>query len=206
MNMQRGDKHMNSIMQSIRPKWCELIANGKKTIEVRKTRPKTPPPFKVYIYCTKSRDVLWILNKDERIYSPNKIADIFTAKSGGGVTRGNGKVIGEYICDSIETICERKAGGRYIHKMVDRIAVEKYTAMTIDEFLNYAGLGQCFAWHISELVIYDKPKELRDFKKYGVCPCDGKCTLLCSENMIFCAKCNLTRPPMSWFYVEELTC
>ena len=55
-----------SIMQSIRPKWCELIANGKKTIEVRKTRPKIDPPFKAYMYCTKSRDMLWILNKKEK--------------------------------------------------------------------------------------------------------------------------------------------
>lgn len=29
---------------SIKPKYCELIANGKKTIEVRKARPKLEPP------------------------------------------------------------------------------------------------------------------------------------------------------------------
>ena len=28
-----------AVLISIRPKWCELIANGKKTIEVRKSRP-----------------------------------------------------------------------------------------------------------------------------------------------------------------------
>ena len=37
---------------SIKPKWCEKIANGDKTIEVRKTRPKMNTPFKCYIYCT----------------------------------------------------------------------------------------------------------------------------------------------------------
>ena len=30
---------MKSVLISIHPKWCELIASGKKTIEVRKTRP-----------------------------------------------------------------------------------------------------------------------------------------------------------------------
>ena len=31
---------MQSVLISIRPQWCEMICNGKKTIEVRKTRPK----------------------------------------------------------------------------------------------------------------------------------------------------------------------
>ncbi len=42
-----------AILISIKPQYCELIANGKKTIEVRKTKPKLEPPFKCYIYCTK---------------------------------------------------------------------------------------------------------------------------------------------------------
>ena len=44
---------MKSVLISIQPKWCELIANGKKTVEVRKTKPKLETPFKVYIYMTK---------------------------------------------------------------------------------------------------------------------------------------------------------
>ena len=44
---------MKAVMISIQPKCCELIANGKKTVEVRKTRPKLETPFKVYIYETK---------------------------------------------------------------------------------------------------------------------------------------------------------
>ena len=41
-------------MLSIRPKWCEKIIRGEKTIEVRKTRPKLDTPLKCYIYCTKA--------------------------------------------------------------------------------------------------------------------------------------------------------
>ena len=40
-----------AVLISIRPKWCEKIASGEKTIEVRKTRPKLQTPFKCYIYC-----------------------------------------------------------------------------------------------------------------------------------------------------------
>ena len=44
-----------AVLISIRPKWCELIANGTKTVEVRKSRPKLHTPFKCYIYCTQPR-------------------------------------------------------------------------------------------------------------------------------------------------------
>ena len=39
-----------AVLISIRPEWCEKIINGRKTIEVRKTRPKMDTPFKCYIY------------------------------------------------------------------------------------------------------------------------------------------------------------
>ena len=45
---------MKSVLISIRPQWCEKIASGKKTIEVRKTAPKEVP-FKAYIYCSKEK-------------------------------------------------------------------------------------------------------------------------------------------------------
>ena len=41
-----------AVLISIRPKWCEKIISGEKTIEVRKTRPKLATPFKCHIYCT----------------------------------------------------------------------------------------------------------------------------------------------------------
>lgn len=42
---------MIAVLINIRPKWCEKIASGEKTIEVRKTKPKLLTPFKCYIYC-----------------------------------------------------------------------------------------------------------------------------------------------------------
>ena len=45
---------MKAVLISIQPKWGELIASGKKTVEIRKTKPKLETPFKVYIYCTQN--------------------------------------------------------------------------------------------------------------------------------------------------------
>ena len=52
-----------AVLISIRPKWCELIANGTKTVEVRKSRPKIATPFKCYIYCTKDRHLTFCRGK-----------------------------------------------------------------------------------------------------------------------------------------------
>lgn len=41
-----------AVLISIRPEWVEKILSGKKTLEVRKTRPTMETPFKCYIYCT----------------------------------------------------------------------------------------------------------------------------------------------------------
>ena len=45
-----------AVLISIQPKWCELIASGKKTVEVRKTKPKLETPFKCYIYATRPKN------------------------------------------------------------------------------------------------------------------------------------------------------
>lgn len=74
-----------SVMLSIRPKWCEKIASGEKTIEVRKTKPKLDTPFKCYIYCTQSGVALGAWGK-------------------------HGKVIGEFTCDRIYKIDKDSTG------------------------------------------------------------------------------------------------
>lgn len=90
-----------AVLISIRPEWAWKILNGSKTVEIRKTRPKMNPPFKCYIYCTQSADMLWILKERERYLHPDKIADVFKAAKCGGAYRGNGKIIGEFVCDDI---------------------------------------------------------------------------------------------------------
>lgn len=83
-----------AVLISIRPKWVEKIANGKKTIEVRKTKPKLDTPFKCYIYCTMDHPYISVScgELDKLNYRTNTVC------------RCNGKVIGEFTCDRIFSI------------------------------------------------------------------------------------------------------
>ena len=190
---------MKSVLISIQPKWCGLIASGKKTVEVRKTKPKLKTPFKVYIYCTNNKDMLWILKESER-ESRRKIASIFTAKDVGGATKANGKVIGEFVCDEIKDCRE---------------VFIAPTCLTTDEWLKYTDgyKRKVWGWHISDLVIYDKPRELGEFsRKCEKTPCEG-CEHLkyqgvnSAEYDYDCEflgnRIPITRPPQSWCYVES---
>lgn len=190
---------MKAVLISIRPKWCEKIISGEKTIEIRKTRPKMETTFKGYIYCTQSADMLWILKERERSLCPDKIADVFKAAKCGGAYRGNGKVIGEFVCDDIferivrvGAICETPkyciCDWNMDCKPLDTLLAD--ACLTKDELEKYLDGGVGYGWHISNLRIYDHPRDLWEFTglrqtKYGLAP--GP----------------ITRPPQSWRYVEE---
>lgn len=139
-----------AVLLSIKPKYCELIANVKKTVEVRKTRPKLNTPFKCYIYETQA------------LYKPNGCKHLFP---------GNGKVIGEFICDRIIDIdCDSVAP---FDKALD-LYIDKQCCLTRDEFFAYTQ-GRCaFGFHISYLIIYDKPYELDEFMVYGKSMCNKR--------------------------------
>lgn len=136
-----------AVLISIRPMWCEKIINGRKTIEVRKTRPKMNPPFKCYIYKC-----------------------------------GNGKVIGEFLCDEIINI---NGKGRIPSDAA------RPTCLEPAELHQYLGAATGFGWRISDLRVYDHTRDLWEFTglretKFGAEPVP------------------ITRPPQSWRYVEEL--
>ena len=85
---------MKAFLMSVNPKWVEKIANGEKTIEVRKSRPKLETPFKVYIYETQG----------EYKTGMGVFAYGIELK---GTKKGKGKVIGEFVCDRIDRISKR---------------------------------------------------------------------------------------------------
>ena len=192
---------MKSVLISIQPKWCELIASGKKTIEVRKTRPKIETPFKCYIYmtATKERCRLW---------------EYITAyqNSNGDILNGSKKVIGEFVCDGIYNIEPHDDGhGVNQYTFVGADYDDCKTGLSFEELKEYLGENRGYAWHISDLKIYDKPKELGEFRKlcnweYDCCTCPRALyDLTSAESKVFYG-CNLeiTRPPQSWMFVEEL--
>ncbi len=135
-----------AVLISIRPEWCEFIKLGMKTIEVRKSRPNLDTPFKVYIYCT--------------------IHGCSFLVGGKHPLMGNGMIIGEFVCDTFVT--DRTFG----HDPLFNGAA----CMSEVDAAVYSCQSPIYGWHISDLVVYDKPKELSDF--------------------------NLKKPPQSWCYVD----
>lgn len=171
---------MKSVLISIQPKWCELIASGKKTVEVRKSKPKLKTPFKVYIYATKG-DFGALIKRSGNKFLGYKEQNI------------GGKVIGEFVCDAIFPIScyYSDVNVRGIHRE------QPYTCLTDKEMIDYLGNGvEGYGWHISDLVIYDEPKELGEFHSYN---CGVKI-----ENGYPMPTHEITRPPQSWCYVEEV--
>lgn len=181
-----------AVMLSIRPKWCKKIASGEKTIEVRKNRPKLDTPFKVYIYCTSGRPDLNIPISPERLMQD--YLDTGSMKSL-NCPLGNGKVIGEFTCDRIYVLAPLN------HAPDD---VEKQACLTREEIVNYLK-GTGYGWHISDLKIYDKPRELREFKKSNR-DCFYADLGLAKRDCPDCKNsgCFLERPPQSWCYVEAI--
>lgn len=196
-----------AIMLSIRPKWVEKIANGEKTIEVRKTRPKLETPFKCYIYCTRDKHLAFMQNQT----GTNLIAcmDVDAAIPVGGAI-GNGKVIGEFTCDRIYKIDKDstdflfKAGGLSVYKQAAEEKCGLCVAMTDDELHGYLGYCQGYGWHISDLRIYDAPKELSEFKT--LCRVDADCCACPYYNYtkMDCDGRVIGRPPQSWCYVDDV--
>ena len=170
---------MKSVLISIQPKWVEKIASDKKTIEVRKSRPKIETPFKCYIYETKGKQVEHCDGCDVTYY-------------------GRGKVIGEFICDHIYEIdCAQDfRSNRWLLKE------SCLKTKDIEEYLAPKWFG--YAWHISDLKIYDKSKELSEF--YIKCE-KGNCLKCDWEREYDVCACKyekpITRPPQSWCYVES---
>ena len=185
-----------AVLISIQPKWCELIASGKKTVEVRKTAPKLQTPFKCYIYCT---------NKKHAWHCDTPITG-----------NPHGKIIGEFVCDEIQILLQCNSG----------LVAEK-ACISRREFFSYLGIpyethggywAKAYGWHISDLKIYDKPKELGEFhricREYGSdnpncdnCKyfIDGRSYEYDESDCGFSGHPPLTHPPQSWCYVEELS-
>lgn len=182
-----------AVLASVRPLYCYYYAIGRKTLELRKTCPKLDGPFKVYIYSTKGNENLIR-------------GDIATTID--YVAMYGGRVIGEFVCDTILRNCE----------MANADIAEAQSCVKREKILEYSGGHEVFGWHVSKLVIYDKPKELCEFSpdcKYknddGTCPskkvaCSYQREYFNPDGSVCVVECGkrIERPPQSWCYVEDL--
>ena len=183
---------MKAVLISIQPKWCEEIASLKKKVEIRKSKPTGATPFKCYIYCTQG-----------------KFADLGVI--GENIYRKRMKVIGEFVCNKIVKF-ENSLFDEALPETVARSCVPMYDLLVYIGKQDYG-----YGWHISNLVIYDKPRELSEFKTpewFRDCEkgCDDMERMRCptkdsrkvDKMCDWCRKGGepITRPPQSWCYVE----
>lgn len=174
---------MKSVLISIKPEWCEKIAARWKSMELRKSKPNIPLPFKCYIYQTRFKCVFKLL----RTLKMDDIADTLTI--------GFGKVIGEFVCDHIMGHCE----------MENADLAESQSYVRREKILEYSGGKEVYGWHISDLKIYDKPKKISEFhtwKKCNSCRKSGYESTACIYDEDCRVPAVITRPPQSWCYVE----
>lgn len=178
-----------AVLISIRPEWVEKIGEGKKTIEVRKTRPKLIPPFKCYIYCTLPRK-----NKSH-------VMCLSICDDDGETREMNGKVVGEFTCNKVTNLF---SNSRFWLNEDDVLQ----TCLSAAEIRKYAGgANGLYGWHISDLKIYETPKKLTEFhtwKKCKSCSKSGYESTACIYDENCMVPVAITKAPQSWCYVEEL--
>ena len=216
---------MRAVMKSVSPRICEKVASGDCTILVSKTAPKQVP-FKCYIYCTMPNyktDWGW-QHKPYLYIRDGKLKWIDVAFENIIFYEwAHKKIIGEFVCDKVIKTCGWRLRGdtqQCAKRTTDEEAFPKLDCLTIDEIVKYAGSEnrEVCGLHISDLKIYDKPKQIREFSP--ICSYkndDGSCQyhkVDClyqqrdyntdgSINLVTCGK-SITRAPSNWQYVEEL--
>lgn len=189
------------ILISVKPRWCELIASGIKTIEVRKTKPKIDTPFKCYIYETKTKDYYSVFHETTM-----------------------GKVVGEFVCEDILEFEENLYGEFSMYD--DEL---QNTCLTQFDLVKYSGgRTKLYGWEISNFKKYDKPKELSEFyieDKASIKQCKHRFRTGQPERVTqhggwlkggwgcikdgyttWCENClskPLASPPQSWCYAKE---
>ena len=205
---------MRAIMKSASPRICEKVANGDCTILVSKTVPKFDLPFKGYICCTNAKPYLYReanppfeLFLDSDLYEGNGYDDrlfIFF-------------FFGEFICDKIIEWQYDSGHQYYVEYPDDCTSYFPYlkchseaTGLKCSEIEKLGKGKPLYGLHISDLKIYDKPKELSEFER----PCTYKGICYSCERFRpngiplpapygFC-ETKITHVPSNWCYVEEL--
>lgn len=179
---------MKAIMISIRPRHDKNILNGIKTLEIRKKFPKDYVGW-VYIYNTKTTKdgvlkLAYIGNKLEFILSYDK------------TSKYQGKVVARFWCDKVDEF----------YDFDDDLC--KQACVARGKMLDYLGNKNGYAIHITKLEIFNKPKDISEFKSKlhikGGCK---NCPQNTGFSMPYCATCDfllpLNRAPESYCYVEE---
>lgn len=161
------------------------MMNGIKKIEVRKNKALASAIQKlideygyadIYVYCSKDKDKLFYRNsvKEYAIANSNwklinfvKVYDVADYP-----TRNlNGKVVFKFRCYKADDYVNGrkwswKVGAPMWGACNDHEYILKDACLTDDELRNYADDLSFSAIHISDLEIFDRPKDISEFKHY----------------------------------------
>lgn len=202
-----------AIMIAVKPIWCAKIMNGDKTTEVRTSKALYKATKKLIeeqgyatflMYCTKG-DVL------EYLYDTSDNYGEYIDHKGKcwGDEQLNGKVLAKFTVRKVEEI------ENFIYYQNDGWCGEEREhidtngmCLSEDELHTYLKGKNGYAWHIEDLVIFDKPKELSEFKQIvKVHKCSTCCDYPCEEKCGFPAYVEfskqLTKAPQNFCYVES---
>lgn len=175
-----------NILISTQPEWCEKIASGEKTIEVRKTKPKIDTPFKCYIYETKNtRGVngFTVLGR----YRIGKVIGEFVCR---GIMRpySDLTLMAKYSCLTIEELNKYANGKELYGWRIDDLKIYDKPQGISNFFVKGECDGKGCAW-------------CSNFYR-GTYYLDG--SGFDEDDCIRRDIKPLTRPPQSWCYVEEI--
>lgn len=173
---------MKDLMASLKPYYYYLIGEGIKKWEVRKNAPKAEDW---------SRKVNFYMSKDEKSFA--KIPKEFQEK----YRKHFGKVGLRVIVDWIDIIeCDSNS---HLYFSLNG------TCLSQEEIRDYCNGQDLSAWHIYDKLLWDKPKELSEFRK--ICQSDycHTCDYAVKKNgyLVDCDR-SVKRPPQSYMFVEEL--
>ena len=199
---------MKAILISDHAKWCALMMNGDKTIEVRKNKGLHKAIQSIidengyadiYVYCSKDKSDKETLKLMRGKYGCMKNNDPY------------GKVIFKFRCYKVEEI-----EYEYTYETYTLIEEELCTksCLTKQELHKYLFYKTGYAIPISDLEIFDRPKELWEFEKAGnyenpTIKCkkkeQGRCNYGKSPftgQWIGCEKARLTKAPQNMVSIE----
>lgn len=194
---------MKSVLASLKPYYYYLVGEGIKKIEVRKSQPKADDW---------NKETYFYMSKDEKSFA--KIPKEFQEK----YRKHFGKVGLKFVCDNVYPIKNQYSDFVVANATkCETNVIARQSCLDFDDMVKYLGNKDGYAWHISDLVIYDKPKYVGEFVQEGDCNCE-----LCVGCLHFIKgygvngdgynnddDCDcygfrpLKTPPQSWCYVEE---
>lgn len=248
---------MKAILKTVKPKQCANIMNLIQSILVIKDKREATAIQKlidedgyadIYVYCMKDKknylywdwydppfvENEWFVSSNSKIWNDDRI------NINGPF---NGKVVFKFRCYNVEEIYYNSIpteeyfyyiykGDEYDNeedKIDTSLDLEEKSCLNSDELDNYLQGKTGYAIHISDLEIFDKPKELSEFRKPRYCDCKLRCNNnlehsfcreVCSHNLdserlgVCCDRdgwvkewntgnMNLTKSPQNFCYVEN---